>query len=428
MNTTTQLPFFIDRIKQKQNEIHAWLQSHEKSKELPLYFSVDVRDAGFKMAVIDTNLFPAGFNNLCEHGLADSVKFIKQAIEKRVPNCKNILIVSEEHTRNTWYLENVRILEKIIKDAGFDARIATFLTDQPSFCDDGPYINLQTATDQLVRIHCFKTILKDIEEGRQHYDLIILNNDLSTGIPETLLKANVPVYPSVQAGWHSRHKSHHFYHTHDLILEFARILGIDPWFFSCHYALLNQIDINNTRDQQRLKEAAADLFHRIEQKYQEHHIKEKPYIVVKSDSGTYGMGVLPIENPDDILTLNSRNRNKLARGKSAQVIDRYLLQEGVPTIYNIDHNVSEVCLYHIEQNLLGGFYRSHPEKTDRQNLNSQGMIFKKMCPHLKKYGDCGIHHDINVFDIYRILARIAGIAAHREVVELEAAKNRKVVE
>ena len=421
------LPFFIERIKDKQNEIHAWLESHEKVKELPLYSSVDIRDAGFKMAVIDTNRFPAGFNNLCEHGLSDSIKLIRQAIEKRVPNCKNILIVSEEHTRNTWYLENVRILEEIIKKAGFNVRIATFLTTQPNFCDQGPYIDLKTATDELVRLHCFRTTLKDIEEKRQSFDLIILNNDLTSGIPDILLKAKTPIYPSVQAGWHSRLKSHHFSHTQDLIKEFGRILDLDPWFFSCLYTVLDQVDINNPQDQERLKESATDLFKRIQEKYQQHDIQEKPYIIIKSDSGTYGMGVLPIESPEDILNLNRKNRNRLAVGKNSQTIDRYLLQEGVPTIYNIDHQMSEVCIYQIENNLLGGFYRSHPEKTDRENLNSQGMVFKKMCPHSKKYGDCGIHHDINVFDIYRFLARIAGIAAHREVVDFEALKNGKVL-
>ena len=47
------------------------------------------------------------------------------------------------------------------------------------------------------------------------------------------------------------------------------------------------------------------------------------------------------------------------------------------------------------------------------------MDFKKICPHLEKYGECGIHVNMNIFDIYRILARIAGIAAHREIVQLE---------
>jgi glutamate--cysteine ligase len=109
-------------------------------------------------------------------------------------------------------------------------------------------------------------------------------------------------------------------------------------------------------------------------------------------------------------------------GKSSKVIERYLLQEGVPTIYNIDQEISEVCIYQIENNLVGGFYRSHASKGQRENLNSKGMDFKKMCPHLSKYGDCGVRHDVNIFDVYRILARIAGIAAHREIIQLEANK------
>ena len=89
-------------------------------------------------------------------------------------------------------------------------------------------------------------------------------------------------------------------------------------------------------------------------------------------------------------------------------------------MYTIGHEVSEVCIYQIENNLVGGFYRSHATKGDRDNLNTQGVVFKKMCPHLKKCGDCGVHHDISVFDIYRLLARVASIAARREIAYLEA--------
>ena len=85
----------IERIRVHQEEIHRWLDSHERSKELPLYSSVDIRDSGLKLAVVDTNLFPAGFNNLCEHGLADSVKFMREAILKRAPGGKDILIIAE---------------------------------------------------------------------------------------------------------------------------------------------------------------------------------------------------------------------------------------------------------------------------------------------------------------------------------------------
>ena len=414
--------FLVEKVKDKQKEIHQWLESLEGSKELPLYSSVDIRDSGYKAAVVDTNLFPAGFNNLCEHGIVDSIKFMKEAIDNRVPNCENILIVAEEHTRNTWYLENIRVLEHIIREAGFQVLTATFLSIQPEFCESVKYVELATATGDSVKIYCFKAILREFTSGLKNFDLIILNNDLTIGIPPALLEANIPIYPSMQAGWHSRLKSHHFKYTAELINNFSKIVSLDPWLFLCLDTTLESIDINTDADRVRMKDAASDLFKRIEKKYAEHHIGEKPYILVKSDSGTYGMGVVAIEDPNDIIELNRKNRNKLYKGKSSQRIERFLLQEGVPTIYNIDDQVSEVVIYQISNNLVGGFYRSHAQKTPRDNLNSQGMDFKKMCPHLKKYGDCGAHHDINIFDVYRILARIAGVAAHREIVQLEINK------
>ncbi len=413
---------FIEKICQHQVEILRWLEGHEDSKEVPLYSSVDIRDADFKIAVVDTNLFPAGFNNLCEHGLEDAVKFIRQAILDRVTPCRDILLVVEEHTRNTWYLESIRILQEIIEKAGFTVKIATFLSVEPEFCQEVNFIELITATNQPVRIYCFKHILDEIKAGRQRYDLIILNNDLMAGIPSVLEETDIPIYPSLQAGWHSRLKSYHFKHTADLVSELAKIIKIDPWFFSCLDAVADGINVNVDQDRTRLTDLASDLFKRITAKYKEHKIASKPFIFVKADAGSYGMGVMAIEDPKEIQGLNRKARNKLYKGKGAQVIARYLLQEGVPTIYNIDQQVSEVVIYQIANNFIGGFYRSNSQKSDRENLNSQGMDFKKMCPHLKKYGDCGVHHDVNIFDLYRILARLAGIAAHREILELEASK------
>ena len=100
----------VECVKSKQEQVHEWLKGYERSFFPPIYSSVDIRDAGFKIAVIDTNLFPAGFNNLCEHGIEDSSQYIRQALLRRVSNCKNVLVVAEEHTRNTWYLEHIRVL------------------------------------------------------------------------------------------------------------------------------------------------------------------------------------------------------------------------------------------------------------------------------------------------------------------------------
>ena len=414
----------IPCIQNKQEEVNNWLTGLEKA-HTPLYTSVDIRDAGFKIAVVDTNLFPAGFNNLCEHGLADSVGFIKNAIYKRVPKAKNILIVAEEHTRNTWYLENIRILQEIIQKAGFEAIIATFFQNQPSFCDQAAHaIELETATGKLVKVNCFKQILEKIKNKQAQFDMIIMNNDLSSGIPEALVAANIPMFPSIHAGWHSRLKSEHFRHTNELMQEFAHMVGLDPWLFSCLFTQVENIDVNKDSDRQTLYEHTKELFAKIQAKYDRHKIEDKPFVFIKANSGTYGLGVVPIETPEQVLELNRRKRNDLSRGKSSLETSNFIIQEGVPTIHSIGESPSEVCIYQIDNNLVGGFYRFNSGKNSRENLNSPGgMGFQKMCPHLDKYGkDCGIEHNLNIFDIYRILARIAGVAASAEIKELEINK------
>lgn len=374
-------------IQSKRDEINRWLEHYEQGISIPFYSSVDIRDAGFKIAVVDTNLFPAGFNNLCEHGLADAVGYIKEAVNRRVPGVKNILIATEAHTRNLGYLENVHILQRIISQAGFKVELAT-----PD--------NIHT-------------------DGHKP-DLIIMNNDLTGGIPDSLKEAKVPVFPSMQAGWHSRHKSEHFQFTKTIVQEFCGIVGLDPWQFSCLYEFQENVDINLEADRRRLYETGVRLFTNIQAKYKEHDIDSKPFIFLKSDSGTYGLGVMPIEDPQQILTLNSRKRHDLERSKGGVTVHRFLLQEGVPTIHRIEENPCEVCIYQIDNHLVGGFYRYHTGKSPRENLNSPGGGFQKICPHLDKYGqDCEIPHNLNIFDIYRILARIAGIAARWETKELE---------
>lgn len=408
-------------IQRQQSKIHQWLSTCENIYT-PFYTSVDIRDAGFKIAVVDTNLFPAGFNNLCEHGLADAIAIVKKAILKRAPQATHILIVAEEHTRNTWYLENVRILQEIITNAGFNAKIATFFSHDSSLCEIGSgAIDLETATGQMVKVFCFKRVLEKIQANDADFDMIIMNNDLSAGIPAILKDVKIPIYPSIHAGWHARLKSEHFRYTNSLMKEFADSVGLDPWQFSCLYEVVEHVDVNSETDQKRLYEAAVRLFENIQKKYTEHHVDSKPFIFIKADSGTYGMGVVPIEDPAQILELNRKKRNDLLRGKDSQTITRFLLQEGVPTIHRFEENPCEVCVYQIDNNFVGGFYRYHTNKGSRENLNSPGgMAFQKMCPHLDKYGkDCGIDHNMNIFDIYRILGRIAGVAAGKEIMDLE---------
>ena len=44
--------------------IEHWLRGKWREHTVPFYSSVDLRNSGFKLAPVDTNLFPGGFNNL----------------------------------------------------------------------------------------------------------------------------------------------------------------------------------------------------------------------------------------------------------------------------------------------------------------------------------------------------------------------------
>ena len=52
------------RILESMPAIERWFRLEWQEHTPPFYASVDLRNAGFKLAPVDTNLFPGGFNNL----------------------------------------------------------------------------------------------------------------------------------------------------------------------------------------------------------------------------------------------------------------------------------------------------------------------------------------------------------------------------
>ena len=85
----------------------------------PIFSSFDIRDSGFKVAQVDANIFPAGFNNICstdvEHAAGLFDRYLKDHYAKDI---RKILLVTEEHTQNTYYWDNVGTLSDILKASG----------------------------------------------------------------------------------------------------------------------------------------------------------------------------------------------------------------------------------------------------------------------------------------------------------------------
>ena len=74
---------------------------------------------------------------------------------------------------------------------------------------------------------------------------------------------------------------------------------------------------------------------RIGTKYREYGIEEKPFVIVKADAGTYGMGIMTVHDASEVIGLNRKQRNKMAVVKEGLEVSSVIIQEGVPT-YEID--------------------------------------------------------------------------------------------
>ena len=408
--------FLIKKIVQNRDKIESWLSSYEDPKKIPLYLSTDIRNAGFKASVVDSNLFPSGFNNICEVDVDEAADILRKSLLCKKPGTRNILLVVEEHTRNKWYLENVHTLKTIIEKAHFHVSITT---PNENIFENQAQRSLVTQKGNSVTLLNPRSVLYDPsgKKPANFFDLIVLNHDLMNQIPESLRATHLSTYPSMYAGWHSRLKSIHFKFEKELLQEFSSLTQLDPWFFSCLDEPVGSVNIHEESDRERLFERASKLFSKIESKYEEYNIKAKPFIFLKADYGTYGMGVLSVSDPLQIKNLNRKTRNKLHKGKGTSPVTSYLLQEGVPSIHKVDQMSAEVCLYQIANQYVGSFYRIHENKSNLENLNSPGMQFRSIGKDVD--APCGDTLEKDLLDLYQVLSRIAGIACMKEIDRLE---------
>ena len=64
-------------IKTKPDKVKDWFHNQWKNL-IPLpYFSCDIRHSEHKIGIVDTNVFPGGFNNLCNAFTRDTISAIK---------------------------------------------------------------------------------------------------------------------------------------------------------------------------------------------------------------------------------------------------------------------------------------------------------------------------------------------------------------
>lgn len=124
--------------------------------------------------------------------------------------------------------------------------------------------------------------------------------------------------------------------------------------------------------------------------------------------------------------MNRRTKNKMSVGKNRRHIDSVVVQEGIPTATIVDRLAAEPVIYLIGSQLIGGFLRTNSERTDEENLNSPGMVFRKLCmSDLRRLDEGDPDDDAQPLKdtpilelVYGSIAQISALAAGRELREL----------
>ena len=402
-------------------KVEGWLRAQFWRTPPPFYCSVDLRNDGRKIAPIDTNLFPGGFNNLPRESHPVAMEAFRRLLADLCPNAKSVLLVPENHTRNLAYWDNVAVLKYLLESAGIAVRIGGLEENgQARITEGGGGMQIESVSRVGDELHI----------GDFRPCAILLNNDLSAGVPKMLAGLSQPTMPAVAAGWTTRRKSGHFAEYNKVADEFADELKIDPWFIRPQFAVCREVDFRRSQGLECVVKAADKVLEGIRAKHREYGIEDTPFVVVKADAGTYGMGVMTAKSADDLRSLNRRQRNKMSVIKEGLAVRDILIQEGIRAADSAAGATAEPVAYMLGGTVIGGFYRVNENRASDENLNSGGMSFMPLpfetacCPPSPfalgggggKSIDNGdaISRAADRLYVYGVIARLAALAAARE--------------
>jgi len=395
------------RVLDSMPAIERWFRLEWMEHTPPFYTSVDVRNSGFKLAPVDTNLFPSGWNNLTPEMLPLAVQAAMAAIEKICPEARNLLVVPENHTHNTFYLSNLLQLKRIFHQAGLNVRFGSLnpeIKEPTSFnVPNGEAITIEP----LIR--------SDTRLGLKDFDpcTILLNNDLSAGIPGMLEDLHEQfLLPPLHAGWSVRRKSRHFQAYEEVAKRFGKLLGMDPWLINPMYAKCGEVDFAAGVGMDSLSSNVDALLTKIRRKYKEYGINEKPFVIVKADNGNCGMGIMTVRDVKDLDLQNIKAQEGLT-------LTEVIIQEGVLTNERVNDAVAEPVVYMMDRFVVGGFYRVHAERAVDESLNAPGASFVPLAfadsSRLPQPGRKPGSSSPNRFYMYGVIARLAMLAASYEL-------------
>jgi glutamate--cysteine ligase len=398
------------RVLDSMPAIERWFRLEWMEHTPPFYSSVDVRNAGFKLAPVDTNLFPGGWNNLTPPMLPLAVQAAMAAIENICPEARNLLLIPENKASSTFYLSNVVQLQRIFHMAGLNVRIGSI----------DPAIK-KTNTIELPNGE--SVTLEPVIRGKRRIGVkdfdpctILLNNDLSAGVPGILEDLHEQyLLPPLHAGWATRRKSKHFKCYEEVAKRLGKLLGVDPWLINPMFEKCGEVNLAEGVGMDCLSTNVDALLAKIRRKYKEYGIKEKPFVVVKADNGSHGMGIITVRDAKDLAALTEKAQSQNPGGSACDI----LVQEGVLTKERMNDAVAEPVVYMMDRYVVGGFYRVHADRGIDENLNAPGSSYVPLAfeqsTHLPQPGVKPGASVPNRFYMYGVVGRLAMLAASYEL-------------
>ena len=400
------------RILDAMPTIEYWLRGQLQDHAVPFYCSVDLRNSGFKLAPVDTNLFPGGFNNLNPDFMPLCIQAMMTAVEEICPDTHSLLLIPENHTRNVFYLQNVAVLQTILRHTGMNVRIGTLLPE----ISEATIINLPGGRNLMLE----PVQRKGNRLALEGFDpcAVLLNNDLSTGVPVILQNLEQTVIPPLHAGWATRRKSRYFEAYDSVAQDFSSLIGIDPWLINPYFAFCGRINFSEKKGEDCVARNVDEILCEIREKYKQYGVKQAPFVIVKADAGTYGMGIMTMKDGEEVRSLNRKQRKKMSVVKEGQPVTKVLVQEGVYTFESINAAVAEPVVYMIDRYVVGGFYRVHTGRGKDENLNAPGMHFVPLSfepIRLLPDHETSPSFVPNRFYAYSVIARLALLTAALEL-------------
>ena len=343
----------------------SWFEEKAQGLQFPFYASFDIRDSGQKIGPVDANIFPAGFNNICQQDKDASVEVARNYLDQHYPeNSKHIGLITEEHTKNAYYWENVLAIKELLESAGREVTVALPREMQP----------LQITASSGRELKVFGSDFGGAKPG-----LIISNNDFSDAHEDWAKNITTPINPPRELGWHKRRKDDFFAQYNELAGEFAQVVGVDPFCVQVISESFEDFDINSDESRDALAEQTQKFLDKLAIDYKERGLDRKPFAFVKNNAGTYGLGVTKVESGDDIRNWNNKTRKKMKAVKGGGSITSMIIQEGIPTRFQEENSTAEPCIYVVGSHLVGGFLRTHNKKGENESLNSPGAVYKRLC-------------------------------------------------